>query len=231
MECVEFYSNLKDENIKLSDKQLLLFSQYYDFLIKSNKKTNLTSITNKPEVYAKHFYDSLTPLFDGEIKGEVLDVGSGAGFPGIPVKIVCPEIKLSIIDSANKKIKFLESLLKELDLPDVQLINARAEDYSKEKREYFDVVLSRAVAELPILCELCLPLTKVGGEFWALKGPKGLEELSLSTQAIELLGGEVKGVYHQQYSGQKRINICITKVKNTPKTYPRPYGAIVNQPR
>ena len=167
----EFIKALLEKGIELTDKQLDQFEKYYELLVEWNEKMNLTAITNKEDVYLKHFYDSLTPSFDFEFKDQSLcDIGAGAGFPSIPLKIVYPDLKITIVDSLSKRITFLNHLTKELGLSHVKAVAARAEEYAIDHRESFDIVSARAVARLNILDELCLPLTKVGGYFITLKG-------------------------------------------------------------
>ncbi|MCD7950022.1 MAG: 16S rRNA (guanine(527)-N(7))-methyltransferase RsmG [Erysipelotrichaceae bacterium] len=229
----QFINELKKENISLTDKQLEQFEVYYQTLIEWNQKMNLTAITDKEDVYLKHFYDSLTISFDQHFNNQSLcDVGSGAGFPSIPLKIVYPHLKITIIDSLQKRITFLEHLVNLLDLKDVKLIHARAEEYAKSHRECFDYVTARAVARLDILDELCLPLVKVGGEFIALKGLKGEEELLEAEMGIEKLGGRISLETEFTLSDESdyRYNLYIEKVKKTPLKYPRSFSQIKKKP-
>ena len=191
----QFIQALLDKGITLTSKQLEQFENYYQTLVEWNQKMNLTAITQKEDVYLKHFYDSLTISFDYALSNQSLcDVGAGAGFPSIPLKIVYPELKVTIVDSLSKRITFLKHLIQVLDLKDVDAISARAEEYAVKHRESFDIVTARAVARLNILDELCLPLVKVDGDFITLKGLKAQEELQEAKQGIEKLGGEVIGV-------------------------------------
>lgn len=229
----QFIQALQDKGITLSDKQLNQFELYYQTLVEWNEKMNLTAITKKEDVYLKHFYDSLTISFDYPFNNQSLcDIGAGAGFPSIPLKIVYPHLKITIVDSLTKRITFLKHLIQILELDNVEAISARAEDYAKEHREVFDIVTARAVARLNILDELCLPLVKVNGDFITLKGLKAQEELTEARTGIEKLGGKViKQVdFTLTNENDYRCNIFIHKIKNTPKNYPRPFGKIKKKP-
>ena len=224
----QFLKALADKGIQLSNKQLKQFELYYETLIEWNEKMNLTAITNKEDVYLKHFYDSLTISFDYILNNQSLcDIGAGAGFPSIPLKIVYPDLKITIVDSLTKRITFLNHLIKVLELNNVKAISARAEEYAIDHRESFDIVTARAVARLNILDELCLPLVKLDGDFITLKGLKAKEELSEAKNGIEKLGGMVMKEVDEN---DHRSNIFIHKVKNTPKTYPRSFGKIKKKP-
>ena len=186
MNIEQFIQILEQKGIVLSQKQLQQFEIYYQTLIEWNQKMNLTAITNKEEVYLKHFYDSLTISFDFQLNNQTLcDIGAGAGFPSIPLKIVYPDLKITIVDSLTKRITFLKHLIQVLDLKNVEAISARAEDYALKHRESFDIVTARAVARLNILDELCLPLVKQDGYFITLKGLKAKEELLEAKKGIE----------------------------------------------
>lgn len=233
MNIEQFIKALSEKGITLSDKQLQQFERYFELLVEWNEKMNLTAITEKEEVYLKHFYDSLTPSFDFEFKEQSLcDIGAGAGFPSIPLKIVYPELKITIVDSLSKRITFLNHLTKELGLTNVKAIAARAEEYAIEHRESFDIVSARAVARLNILDELCLPLTKVGGYFITLKGRIADIELEEAMKGIETLGGKVENKVGFTLSSldDQRCNIYIRKEKATPKKYPRAFGQIKKKP-
>lgn len=234
MNPVQFSEYLKVKQIHLSSKQLEQFHQYYELLVTWNQKVNLTAITEEEDVYLKHFYDSLTPLTEYDLpQGATLcDVGAGAGFPSIPLKIVRPDLKVVIVDSLNKRIEFLKHLIKELGLEDVQAIHHRAEEYAQTKRESFDIVTARAVARLNILSELCLPLVKENGLFIALKGSSAQEEIEEAKQAIKTLGGTFKESIDFQLpeEGGSRSLIIIHKKKKTPLKYPRNYGQIKKKP-
>ena len=229
----EFIKALLEKGIELTDKQLDQFEKYYELLVEWNEKMNLTAITNKEDVYLKHFYDSLTPSFDFEFKDQSLcDIGAGAGFPSIPLKIVYPDLKITIVDSLSKRITFLNHLTKELGLSNVKAVAARAEEYAIDHRESFDIVSARAVARLNILDELCLPLTKVSGYFITLKGRIADIELEEAMKGIETLGGKVENKVGFTLSSldDKRCNIYIKKEKSTPKKYPRAFGQIKKKP-
>lgn len=230
--------NFKEEllklNIELSDEASSRFDLYYKRLIAVNEVMNLTAITEEQEVYNKHFLDSLMIVKTLDLNKEftLCDVGSGAGFPSIPLSIVSNNAKVTIIDALNKRIKFLNDLILELGLKNVIALHERAEDYAKIKREFFDVTTARAVARLNILSELCLPLTKVGGYFIAMKGQGGNEEIKEAFKGIEILGGHVEKVISLELpdnAGARDI-IIIKKIKETPKKYPRAFAKIKERP-
>lgn len=228
----EFIELLKSHGIELNDVQINQFDKYYQLLVEWNEKMNLTAITDEEGVYLKHFYDSITIAFDFEFNQQkIVDVGAGAGFPSIPLKIVYPELDITIVDSLTKRITFLNHLFKELELTNCKAISARAEDYAKDNREKCDVVMARAVAKLSILDELCLPLVKVGGYFLALKGLKAAEELQEAKRGIGILGGSVEKINDfTLLNNDNRTNIIIKKVKATPNKYPRMFAKIKKQP-
>ena len=232
MNELEFQNILKEKGIEVSEHQLQQFQKYYEILVEWNEKMNLTAITDKEDVYLKHFYDSITIAFDFDFNNQTLiDVGAGAGFPSVPLKILYPNLKITIVDSLNKRITFLNHLFKELNLSNCQAISARAEDYAKDHRQKCDIVMARAVARLNILDELCLPLVKVGGYFLALKGLKATEELEEAGKGIVLLGGQVeKSIDFTLTNDNHRSNIIIKKVRDTPAKYPRMFGKIKKQP-
>ncbi len=191
-----FKQELLKIGIELSDKQMNQFKTYYELLVEWNEKINLTAITELEEVYLKHFYDSITLAVSMDLKDKaysICDVGAGAGFPSIPLKIVFPELKVSIVDSLNKRIKFLNLLAEALELDNVHFYHDRAETFGQNKahRENFDIVTARAVARLNILAELCIPLVKKGGHFVALKAAKSEEEVTEAKKAIATLGGKL----------------------------------------
>ncbi|MDK6298498.1 16S rRNA (guanine(527)-N(7))-methyltransferase RsmG [Staphylococcus caprae] len=227
---VEWLSEkLREHGIELSDTQKEQFQTYYQLLVEWNEKMNLTSITEEHDVYLKHFYDSITPSFYYDFDGDksICDVGAGAGFPSIPLKIVFPELKVTIVDSLNKRIQFLNHLAAELGLQDVSFVHDRAESYGKGVyRESYDIVTARAVARLTVLSELCLPLVKKGGQFIALKSSKGEEELQEAKFAINILGGNVRETYTFELpedAGERQM-IVIDKRRQTSKKYPRKPG-------
>lgn len=222
--------NLKELNIELSSKQKELFERYYEFLIQENKKYNLTAITNKEEVYYKHFYDSLTLIKTNLIKEGVslCDIGSGAGFPSIPLKIIFPNLELTIVESQTKKTEFLKKLVKHLEIEKVEVINERAEEYAHKK--YFDIVTARAVADLTILNELCLPLVKKNGYFIAMKG-NYKEELEKSLNGINILGGKLLNVISFDLpKAMGKRNLIIIKKEKMVKGYPRIFNQIKKKP-
>lgn len=233
MNIEEFIKALEEKGIKLNDKQLKQFDIYYHTLVEWNEKMNLTAITEEKEVYLKHFYDSLTPSFDFKFSNQSLcDIGAGAGFPSIPLKIVYPDLKITIVDSLSKRITFLNHLFQELELTNVSAVSARAEEYALNHKESFDIVTARAVARLNILDELCLPLVKLEGYFITLKGRIAEEELKEANKGIQTLGGKVvdKKFFTLSSNDDQRCNIYIQKIKNTPQKYPRAFGKIKKKP-
>ncbi|PTK28570.1 16S rRNA (guanine(527)-N(7))-methyltransferase RsmG [Mammaliicoccus sciuri] len=231
-----FIDTLKESGITLTDKQIKQFETYFEMLVEWNEKINLTAVTEKEEVYLKHFFDSVTPSFyiDFNEIETICDVGAGAGFPSIPLKIVYPHLQITIVDSLNKRIKFLNELAASLDLDQVNFVHDRAETFGKSQqyRESFDLVTARAVARLSVLSELCLPLVKKGGQFVALKGSQGNEELEDAQFAISVLGGEVKAVneFTLPLEESMRQIITIDKLRQTPKKYPRKPGTPNKEP-
>ncbi len=206
----------------LSDKQVKQFEDYKNFLLSENEKYNLTAIVDEREIVVKHFIDSCLPSNEIAANSKVIDVGTGAGFPGVPLKILRNDIKLTLVDSLQKRVNFLESLMQILDLKEVKCVHARAEDYAKEGREKFDYALSRAVAAMPTLSEYLIPFVKVGGKVLMYKGQKGEEELALSNKAISTLGGQFEKTlnYELKDNGARHIYI-IKKITPTDKKYPR----------
>jgi len=208
-----------------------LFDIYLAELIEWNKKFNLTAITGPDEIRKRHFEDSLALLshfsrFTSHCS--LIDIGTGAGFPGLPLKIACPEIKLTLVEATKKKIEFLKHIVNVLGLEGVEIIWGRAEDIVKDKREQFDLAVARAVAELRVLVELCLPFVKVGGLFIAYKGAKAKEEIKAATNAIKILGGEEP--IRRGGSGSEVSLIIIKKVTKTPPKYPRRPGVAKKRP-
>ena len=213
----------KNYGFDLSDKQAKQFFDYYQFLVSENQKYNLTAITDFNDVVMKHFIDSVLPLNKIKENASVIDVGTGAGFPGVPLKILRPDIKLTLLDSLQKRINFLNQLLKLLGINDVKTIHSRAEDYIKQGREKFEYALSRAVASVPTLAEYLLPYVKVGGEVLMYKGGGFQEELDIGQKAINILGGKVVNVFNyklNEIDSQRNI-IIIKKFSMTDKKYPR----------
>ena len=220
---------LSTQGIELSEEQQRQFQTYYQMLVEWNEKINLTSITEEHEVYLKHFYDSIAPSFYTDLTKEltICDIGAGAGFPSIPLKIIYPNLKVTIVDSLNKRIKFLNQLAEALDLENVNFVHDRAETFGKGVyRESYDIVTARAVARLSVLSELCLPLVKKGGQFIALKSSKGEEELEEARFGLGILGGKVRETisYELPEEAGERQMILIDKRSQTPKKYPRKPG-------
>lgn len=231
---MNFTEELQKLNIQVNDQMLSRFELYYNKLVTVNEYMNLTAITERNEVYNKHFLDSLTiQKAIGEMTNiKLCDVGSGAGFPSIPLAIVRDDVEVTIIDALNKRIKFLNELSNELSLTNVNAYHYRAEDYVKEKRGFFDVVTARAVARLNILLELCMPLVKIGGYFVAMKGNLGSEELQEAKKAIEVLGGKIENTIKfdlPEDAGEREI-IVIKKIKPENSKYPRPFAKIKEKP-
>lgn len=197
-----------------------MYKLYTDYLLEVNSHTNLTTITDPKEIELKHFKDSLTVLDYIKEGDKVLDLGAGAGFPGIPLRIE-KDFDLTLIDSVNKKVNFMNETIQILGLSNARAIHTRAEDFAKENREGFDMVVSRAVANMSTLSELCLPFVKVGGLFIALKGPKADEEVKLAANALEILCGEVIKMDKINLDGIERVNVIVRKVRSCKKTYPR----------
>lgn len=196
------------------------FKIYEQMLIETNKKFNLTSIDDPKEIRIKHFEDSLTIKSYINKGMKVLDIGSGAGFPGIPLRIE-KDFDLTLIDSVNKKVNFMNEVIEKLNLEKAKAVHVRAEDYAKDHREEFDMVISRAVANLSTLSEYALPFLKVGGIFIAMKGPKAEEEYEQAQNALKILGGELINIDTINLYGNTRKNILIKKVRSTKKKYPR----------
>ncbi len=226
---IEFIQKLKEINIELSETQKKQFELYYDFLIKENEKYNLTAITDKKEVYFKHFYDSLmiSSIIDFNNK-TFLDVGSGAGFPSIPLKICFPSLNVVIIDSLLKRTKFLEELKTMIGLTNVTIIHGRAEEY--ELKNEFDFVSARAVARLNILTELCLPFVKKGGYFLAYKGKDYQKELDESKNAIKVLNGKYIKTFQYNILDRTNYVLLIEKKENSKSAYPRQFSKIKKNP-
>lgn len=219
--------------IRLSETQLQSFDRYARLLLEWNEKINLTAITDGEGIEQKHFLDSVLPFTKVQLPQgySVIDIGTGAGFPSCPLKIVRSDIKLTLLDSLNKRINFLETLSDEIGL-EAQCIHGRAEELAKgDMREAFDCAAARAVARLNVLCEYCLPYVKVGGEFIALKGSSGREELDEAENAVKTLGGEVE--HFEEYClpcGDKRSLIVIRKTRPTDTRYPRNKGQMTKKP-
>ena len=207
--------------------------RYADLLVEKNKVMNLTAITEPADIAALHFLDSAALLTLADFRNKsVADVGTGAGFPGLPLRIVEPSIRLTLLDAQNKRIEFLKEICDDLALADVECVHQRAEEFAADRRESFDLVTSRAVAALPLLCELCLPLVKVGGYFVAMKSVDAGAELDAAAHAIEVLGGAVERVADYDIPGTevRHRAILIKKVRETGKKYPRPFAKIKKAP-
>lgn len=226
----------KEYGLELTSDQISAFNRYYELLVEWNEKINLTAITEPREVAIKHIVDSLScyqkELFTGQVS--LIDVGTGAGFPGLPLKIFYPELKLTLLDSLNKRVKFLQLVVDELGLKDVEVIHARSEEAARNKkyREKFDLATARAVARLSIICEYCLPFVKQGGTFIALKGRQYEEEIQEAQKAFSVLGGKlVKSMpVKLPELEDKRAVVYIKKEKATPKVYPRKAGTPERNP-
>ena len=222
--------------IELSDKQLDQFKQYYEMLVEKNKVMNLTAITEWNEVIDKHFIDSISLIKACDLSGDkyVLDLGCGAGFPGIPLKIAFPNLKMVLLDSLNKRILFLNEVIETLGLEDIEALHGRAEDYARktEYREQFDYCVSRAVANLTTLSEYCIPYVKEGGTFISYKSGKVKEEIKEVKKALFLLGGKMDDMitFELPETDMERIFVKIIKEKKTPKKYPRKAGLPGKEP-
>lgn len=228
-----FVEEVKKLGIILNEEQLKQLEIYCNYLIEYNEHTNLTAIKEPEQIYLKHFYDSITIVkaIDFNKVNNLIDIGTGAGFPGMIVKILFPEIEVTLLDSNNKKIAFLQELTMKLGLKKVNFYHGRAEDFCVKNREKFDVVTARAVSNMTLLSELCLPLTKVGGYYIALKGSNE-EEIDDSLYAIKVLGGEIeeKITFELPIENSGRNILKIKKSVNTPKEYPRRYDKMVKNP-
>lgn len=232
-----FKRNLESINVELSDKQIEQLDKYYEILVEWNSFMNLMGITEYEEVMLKHYLDSLVlrlPIDGSNLNIKLIDVGTGAGFPGLPLKIAYPDTEVVLFDSLNKRIKFLDEVIAQLGLKGISTVHGRAEDggKSKELREQFDVSVSRAVADLSVLAEYNLPFVKVGGYFVAYKSGEIDEELEKSKKAILILGGQIEKVdkFKLPETDIERSLVYIKKVKNTPKKFPRKAGLPVKEP-
>lgn len=236
MDPQSFQKKLEEKGISLSSEQLQQFERYFQLLVEWNEKMNLTGIIEKNQVYEKHFYDSVTPAFyyDFLSSKTLIDVGSGAGFPGIPLKICFPHIELTILDSLKKRLSFLQEVINELRLEQVNLVHSRAEDAGQNPiyRETFDMVTARAVARLSVLSEFCLPFARVGGTFLVMKGTQSEDELKEGKKGIQVLGGKIKNMhtFTLPIERAERNIIEIKKEKKTPKIYPRKAGIPAKNP-
>ncbi len=212
-----------ENNILITQQQIEQFEKYASLLQQWNEKMNLTAITDDEGIAVKHFIDSISLLKYYDVKGRVIDIGTGAGFPGVPLKIMRPDIELTLLDSLNKRLVFLDEVCRQIGIS-AELVHSRAEEGSRkpEYREKFDLAVSRAVANLPALCEYCLPYVKGGGAFISLKGPDAENEIEAAEKAFNILGGKVEN--SERFflpDGSSRTLIYISKIRPTPEKYPR----------
>lgn len=234
----KFSEGLKKINLQLTTEQVDQFLRYYELLVETNKVMNLTAITEFEDVLEKHFLDSLSLNLVYDLKASegkkisLLDLGTGAGFPGIPLKIAAPSLRVTLADSLNKRVNFLNQVIEELHLSEIVTVHGRAEEMGKNKlyREQFDLVVSRAVANLSTLSEYCMPFVKEGGYFISYKSGDIEEEAEAAKKAVYLLGGKIKDVYKFTLGEQKRSFVIISKERKTPKTYPRKAGTPSKNP-
>ncbi len=223
-----------EAQLSFTEEQLAQFTRYYELLVETNKVMNLTAITEPEEVAVKHMVDSLLAYEDGMQGKTLVDVGTGAGFPGVPLKIYCPSLRVTLVDSLGKRLRFLQQVIDELGLKGIRCEHLRAEDAgrSKKHREQYDYVTARAVARLSVLSEYCLPLAKKGGQFIALKGSRFAEEIEEGEAAVKILGGKIISAEPVKLPGldDGRAIIKIAKIKATPAQYPRKAGTPEKQP-
>lgn len=232
----DFYDLLETNHISLTQQQKEQFERYFELLVEWNQKINLTAITEKNEVYLKHFYDSIAPILQGYIPNEpirILDIGAGAGFPSLPMKIIFPNLEVTIIDSLNKRIQFLTLLADELHLEKVNCYHGRAEDFAQDKhlRQQFDIVTARAVARMQVLAELTIPFLSLNGKLIALKASAADQELEEAKNALSTLFAQVleSKNYHLPNGDSRNITV-VQKKKETPKKYPRKAGMPAKKP-
>lgn len=227
---------LKSLDLDINAVQIRQFYDYYELLIKWNEFMNLTAITGFEDVVQKHFVDSLLITREKKLNDvdNLLDVGTGAGFPGIPLKIVYPDLKVTLLDSLKKRVDFLNETIDVLGLKQIETIHGRAEDYAKpgKKREMYEICVSRAVANLSVLSEYCLPYVKIGGEFISYKSGEILEEMEKAKSAVSLLGGKIRECRNFNLPGTdiRRSFVCIQKIGRCPKKFPRKAGMAVKNP-
>lgn len=233
----QFHQNLASFSIELSDRQTEQFVAYYEMLVEKNKVMNLTTIIDPDEVFLKHFIDSLSlvkacGLADAELS--VIDIGTGAGFPGVPLKIAFPNLKVTLLDSLNKRVDFLKEVIDRLQIDGIEAIHGRAEDFAgpDQLREKFDLCVSRAVANLSVLSEYCLPYVKIGGRFISYKSEKAAAEIAGAERALSILGGRIEKEVSFTLPGSDiyRDLVVISKRKATPPAYPRKAGTAAKKP-
>ena len=228
------YEKTKQIGIELTEEQLEKFYLYMNILLEWNEKINLTAITNEEEIILKHFVDSLTINKYIEDSKSLIDVGTGAGFPGIPIKILRQDLKITLLDSLNKRINFLNEVIEKLELKNIECIHGRAEEFGKNKnyREKYDISTSRAVANMSTLSEYLIPFVKIGGKVLAMKGDKAEEELEEAKKSIKLLGGKVENIdnFYLPNSDIKRSIIIIKKIEKTEMKFPRKPGMPAKEP-
>lgn len=234
IEKSKFTELFNQVHLSVNDEQYKRLYKYSEMLVDWNKKVNLTAILSPEDISQKHFLDSILPfsLFEVKKGARLIDVGTGAGFPSCPLKIFRDDIKITLLDSLNKRIKFLHALSDELSL-NAECIHGRAEElgHKENYREHFDIATARAVAALPMLCEFCLPFVKVGGYFVALKGGNSEEEISDAENAVKVLGGKIdKIIDYSLPNGDKRALIAIKKISQTASKYPRNKGQMTKKP-
>lgn len=233
MNKLEFLESLKEINIVPTEKQMNQLEEYYELLIEWNKKMNLTAITEKNQVYLKHFYDSLTvsKILDLNKENNLCDIGTGAGFPGIVLKIFYPELNITLVDSLNKRILFLNEVIKKLELKKIETIHARAEEFARENREKYDLVIARAVAPINVLIEYCIPLIKENKYFISMKGDIS-QEINLLDSSLNKINGKFikKEEFLLPFEESKRTLLLISKSKKTSDKYPRKNAEIKKKP-
>jgi 16S rRNA (guanine527-N7)-methyltransferase len=226
----------REMGFELTEEQVDAFTRYKDLLLSWNEKMNLTAIVEEQHVAVKHFLDSLALLgkLDVKVHRRMLDVGTGAGFPGIPLKVCCPWINVVLLDSLKKRVMFLEEVIRQLELTGIETVHGRAEEKGRDRdfKEGFDLVVARAVASMGVLSEYCLPFVKQDGVFVAFKGPEVAEELEASGRALEILGGSLEAVHQVKlpFAGGDRSLVIIRKTRPTPEKYPRKPGMPEKKP-
>lgn len=230
MTIEELVRKSAEAGIVIDEAMLSRLQKYTNMLVEWNNRMNLTAIVDPLEIHEKHYLDCLLPLRAVPENCTVCDVGSGAGFPGVVWAIIRSDLHVVLLEPTGKRCTFLNALIRELSLENAEVVNARAEEYVKEKRESFDVVTARAVASLSVLSELCIPLLKCGGIFLAMKGSKGIQEDEEAQSAIEKLGCKKEETLIDTLSFGERVNLIYRKVRNTPEKYPRNYGQIKKKP-